>query len=187
MKEPDIRDIAILDAMPTYECSRTVLNVGCGNGRIDYILDSMGYIVYATDYDKNESWEESDRLKFCRSNIFDLNTFPIESSPVVICSEVLEHLEDYKVALANLIALTKVRLIITIPFKKSFNDAAPPPEGHCNHWDDSQNGEYTDINEFRLLCKPYSVSISKIRTKPKDVEMGQWAYLIVVDKRQKYE
>jgi len=187
MKEPDIRDIAILDAMPTHECSKTVLNVGCGNGRIDYILDGMGYVVCATDYEKNESWNESDGLGFYQSDIFDLSTFPVHSSPIVICSEVLEHLKNYKAALANLLILTKVRLIITVPFKKSFNNAAPPPEGHCNHWADSQNGEYTDINEFRLLCKPYSVSISKIRTKPKDVEMEQWAYLIVVDKRQKYE
>ena len=186
MKEPDIRDISILDAMPTHECDKVVLNVGCGNGRIDYILHSMGYIVCATDYDKNKSWEESDGLKFYRADIFDLDTFH-SSSPIVVCSEVLEHLENYKVALENLLVLTQVRLIITVPFKKSFNNAAPPPEGHCNHWDDSQSDEYTDVNEFRSLCKPYSVSISKIRTKPKDVAMGQWAYLIVVDKRQKYE
>ena len=186
MHREDIRDIAIIDSMPTYECDKVVLNVGCGKGRIDYILCSMGYVVCATDYKKNESWEESDGLEFYRADIFDLDTFH-KSSPIVICSEVLEHLENYKVALENLLVLTQVRLIITVPFRKSFNNAAPPPEGHCNHWDDSKNGEYTDINEFRLLCRPYSVSISKIRTKPRDVEMCQWAYLIVVDKRQIYE
>jgi len=185
MKGPDIRDISIIDAMPTYECDNYVLNVGCGDGRIDYILSSMGYVVCATDYKKNESWEESDGLEFYRADIFDLDTFN-KSSPIVICSEVLEHLENYKVALANLLVLTQVRLVITVPFKKSFDNAAPSPEGHCNHWDDSQNGEFKDINEFRSLCQPYSVSISRIRTKPKDVAMNQWAYLIVVDKRQKY-
>lgn len=186
MKKPDMRDISIIDAMPIYRCDRFVLDVGCGNGRIDYILDSMGYVVSATDYKMNDSWKESDGLKFYKSNIFNLDTFPIQSSPIVICSEVLEHLEDYKVALANLLVLTQTRLIITVPFKISFDNTATPPEGHCNHWDDSQNVFFKDINEFRSLCQPYSVSISKIRTKHKDVAMQQWAYLIVVDKRQRY-
>ncbi len=187
MHKLDMRDISILDAMPTHECEKIVLNIGCGKGRIDYVLCSMGYVVCATDYEKNESWKQSDGLGFYQSDIFDLSTFPVHSSPIVICSEVLEHLENYKTALANLLTLAKVRLIITVPFKKSFNNKAPSPEGHCNYWDDSQNGEFKDINEFRLLCLPYSVSISKIRTKSKDVLMRQWAYLVVVDKRQKYE
>jgi len=34
------------------------------------------------------------------------------------------------------------------------------------------------------MCSPYSVAISKIRSKPEDVRMRQRSYLITVDKRQ---
>ena len=77
-------------------------------------------------------------------------------------------------------------MIIGVPFERSFNSSAPPPIGHCNYWSDRAYGAYKDINEFKELCHPYAVSIMKIRTKPKDVAMGQWSNLVVVDKRQFY-
>ena len=186
--KPDLRDIAIIDALPVHYTDKVILNVGCGKGRIDYILSDMGYRVYATDYIKYNSWNDIDLLTFHQADILDIKSFPIPFSPMVICSETLEHIEDYKTALANLLILAKVRLIITVPFELSFNNLAPPPKGHCNHWSDSQNKnrKFKDINEFKKLCAPYTVSITKIRTKPEDVKMRQWAYLVIVDKRQKY-
>jgi len=186
MKDLDIRDISIIDSLPIYNYNKTILNIGCGKGRIDYYLSNVGFKVIATDYKHNVEWIEKSNLTFSISSIFDLNSFPIKKSEVVICSEVLEHLVEYKKALKNLLQLTTIRLIITIPYKKSFYSPEPPPMGHCNFWDDHLNDEFKNINEFKMLCKPYSVSISKIRTKEKDVEMKQWGYLIIVDKRQKY-
>ena len=185
----DIRDIAIIDAFPIYQVEPLVLNVGCGEGRIDFNLYRLGYKVYAIDNKEHNSWEnkenETNFLKFSQADIFNLESFPIKNAPIVICSEVLEHLVKYKKALKNLIELTKIRLIITVPFEKSFNSPKPPPIGHCNFWSDKKRaGKYKDINEFHKLCLPYCVSISKIRTKVRDVKMRQFAYLIVIDKRQ---
>lgn len=184
----DIRDVAIIDSLPVWDCPKIILSVGCGNGRIDKILCDMGYTVYATDYENHSVWPDKSGPipRFSKADIFDLKTFPVLHVPIVICSEVLEHLVDYKEALKNLLILTEIKLIITIPFKKSFNNDSPPPVGHCNHWDDNGEGAFKDIREFHRLCHPYTVSMSKIRTKPRDVEMNQWAYLIAVDKRQKY-
>jgi len=187
MIQPDIRDISIIDALPNYLCNKIILDVGCGNGRIDRILAEMGYVVYATDYIIHSCWEDKESLTFHTTDIFQPDSFPIQSSPIVICSEVLEHLIGYKKALVNLLALTQVRLIITVPFELSFNNTSPPPEGHCNYWSDSNDNGFKDIAEFIQMCHPYSVSISKIRTKPRDVQMQQWGYLIIVDKRQKYQ
>ena len=189
MKPLDIRDISIIDAFPVYDHEKTVLNIGCGEGRIDSHLASMGYRVYATDVARESTWKDSDRLTFHESNIFDLSSFPVRNASIVICSQVLEHIKGYKVALANLLTLTEIRLIITIPYRRSFYDP-----GHINFWDDrdcnvapgsspSYHG-YEDIHEFIDLCKPYMVAISKIRTKAEDVKMHQYGYLIVVDKRQ---
>jgi len=91
----------------------------------------------------------------------------------VICSQVLEHLKDYKQALANLLKLTTVRLILTFPFERSFYSL-----NHLNFWDDN------NIGEFIELCKPHLVSLSKIITKPEDVKKGQRDYLIIIDKKQ---
>ena len=141
--------------------------------------------MYATDLHIFNSFHSGRNLTFHQSDIFDLSSFPIQSSPIVICSQVLEHLSGYKTALVHLLALTEVRLIITVPYKQSFLS----PE-HINFWDDRITSpalswlKFKDINEFVTLCQPYSTAISKIRTKPEDVERGQYDYLIVVDKRQ---
>lgn len=186
MNKIDIRDISIIDALPVYQCDKTILDVGCGIGRIGHILSNMGYRVYATDYVTHDTWCGTKLLSFHQADIFEPESFPIASSSVVICSEVLEHLMDYKRALANLLSLTQIRLVITVPFRRSFNNVSSPPEGHCNYWSNHLECDFKDINEFKKLCAPYAVSITKIRTKPGDVQRQQWAYLIVVDKRQKY-
>ena len=170
----DIRDISIIDSLPVYNVMNSVLTVGCGKGRLEYHLYKMGYSIIATDIKRMVTWEDNlPCLRFLEMNIFDEESF-VKAQPIVICSQVLEHLKNYKIALKNLLKLTETRLIITIPFKKSFNS----PD-HCNHWND------TNVNEFENICSPYSVSISKIRTKEKDIQLNQWCYLIVVDKRQR--
>lgn len=173
----DMKDIAIIAAFSIYGCEKTVLNVGCGDARIDFHLAAMGYRVYATDVERYETWQKRSNLTFHQSNIFDLESFPIKEASVVIASQVLEHLKDYKMALKNLLKLTAARLIMTVPYHRSFNH----PE-HCNYWSDEAIADFKDIKEFIELCKPHKITISKIITKPQDAGK-QFAYLIVVDKR----
>lgn len=170
----DIRDISIIDALPSYEYDKVLLNVGAGKGRIDNYLSNIGHRVYATDIVAHTNWEDVGSLTFHEDvDIFNVDSFPIQKASVVLCSQVLEHLPDYAKAIANLLKLATVRLIITVPYKHSFGC-----KDHCNVWDD------TNVSKFIELTKPYSTSISKIRTKKRDVELKQWAYLIIVDKRQ---
>ncbi len=190
--EIDMKDIAIIDAFPAYDCQKKVLSVGCGKGAIDCFLAKKDYRVYATDIKPEHTWKEfSENLTYHKSDIFDLSSFPVKSSPIVICSQVLEHLSNYKLALVHLLALTEVRLIITVPHRISFLN----PE-HINFWDDKACDPlpgspppyrgFKDIHEFVTLCHPYSTAISKILTKPQDAGK-QYGYLIVVDKRQKLQ
>ncbi|MBA7648115.1 hypothetical protein ES703_55895 [subsurface metagenome] len=175
MKPLDIRDIAIIDAFPVYDYEKTVLNVGCGEGRIDFHLARLEFKVYATDISCQYVEGQSANPAFSQADIFNLSSFPIKKAPVVICSEVLEHLPRYKEALKNLLNLTGIRLIITVPYKQSFGGKNA---GHCNFWSDE------NVGEFIGLCSPNSIAISKIRTKPTDVQLRQFCYLIVVDRRQ---
>jgi SAM-dependent methyltransferase len=168
-----MKDIAIIDAFPIYDCPKKVFTVGCGAGRIEKYINDLGYDVLATDYVEQELlWTETNTLKFKKFNIG--NDTVEQTYPIAICSQVLEHIKEYKKAFSNLIDLAEIRLIITVPFGKSFNDP-----GHINFW--------YNTNEFYEMVKPYVVSVSKIRTKPRDRELKQWAYLIIVDKRQCYE
>ena len=188
MLKLNMKDIAIIDAFPTYPGYPVfghVLNVGCGEGRLDYHVANMGYKVYATDVkERKERTEDSPlSMPFARhvSDIFDLSSFPIQSSPIVICSQLLEHLKEYKKAFSNLLKLTEIRLIITMPYRRSF-----PTPTHCNFWDDIASDKFKDIHEFVELSKPYSIAISKIITKQCDAGR-QFAYLMVIDKRQNTE
>jgi len=183
MKELDIRDISIIDAFPVHgSWIKTVLNVGCGEGRIDYYLAKANHQVYATDIKRCETWQNRENLTFHEADIFDLSSFPVASASIVICSQNLEHLREYKTAIAHLLALTETRLIVTVPYGRSF-----PDSGHVNFWTDNgflAGSVCNDIHEFITLCAPFSTAISKIRTKPEDVMLEQWGYLVVIDKRQ---
>lgn len=133
----DLKDIAIINSFPVIINDPVVLNVGCGLGRIDYHIANLGYKVYAVDWKKRSTWANIDKpninLKYYIADIFDLKSFPIKKAPVVICSQVLEHLKNYRAAIKNMLGLTENRLIITVPFEKSFGGKfAAPPEGHCN-------------------------------------------------------
>jgi hypothetical protein len=187
----DIRHISIIDSLPVYNTKKEVLTIGCGDCKIDYHLIKMGYKVYSTDYETNDVFHNRmkdyfQELNYYHSNVFDINSFPIKIAESVICSEVLEHLINYKEAFKNLLGLTERKLIITVPYERSFNDTAPPPIGHCNYWSNITTLEFKDIHEFESMAKPYAISIQKIRTKERDIKMMQYDYLIIIDKNQKY-
>ena len=179
MKPLDMKDIAMIDAFPVYDSRKTVLNIGCGDGRIDFHLAEMGYRVCAVDIKKYDTWENSENLTFHVADIFDLSSIPTLEPDTIICSQVLEHLGNYGMALINMMALAKTKIIITIPYRNSFKS----PD-HRHFWDDNAMGRFKDVNEFKRICHPNSVAISKIRTKPKDAGTNRYGYLIIIDKRQ---
>lgn len=179
MKPLDMKDIAIIDAFPVYDCSKKVLNIGCGPGRIDFHLAEMGYRVWAIDIKKYDEWRDSENLTFHVADLFDLSSMPVREPDIIICSQVLEHIVGYKMALINMMTLAKTRIVITIPYRKSFLHSE-----HTHFWDDKENGKFKDVNEFKHVCYPNSVSISKIKTKLKDAAKNKGGYLIIIDKRQ---
>ena len=177
-----------MNKIPQLSGVTNILNVGCGNCRICWHMIQDGYNVTSTDYETTDGTTKimesyKDEVNYHnKCDIFNLSTFPVESADVVICSEVLEHLTDYKAAFAGLLKLTKNRLIITIPRERSFNHQAPAPEGHCNWWSDTNSTNFKDIREFVDMAKPYKITIEKGMTKKKDFNNGQRCFIIVVDK-----
>ena len=196
----DIRHISIIDALPVFQAKKEILTVGCGNGMLEHELQKIGFDVIATDYFEKESRENTkflDQINYQKSSIFDLSSFSVDGRETVICSEVLEHLPNYKEAFKNLLQLTHRRLIVTIPWNISYDVEGPPPEGHCNYWTDRGENPFTniihlaerdpnfkDIREFITMAWPYHVTISKIATKSIDWNTSSRCYMIVVDKTQ---
>ncbi len=183
----DIRHKKIIEEIKKISEKKEVLVVGAGDCKKDYHLIKDGFSVYSTDYQRASWFDKNmssyfDVLNYNISNIFDLSSFPIKKSEIVMCCEVLEHLPNYKEAFDNLLKLTEKRLIVTVPWKHSFNDPRPFPEGHCNWWDDDGSVNYKNIYEFEEMSKPNSITIEKIRTKPEDVQRNQYSYLIIIDK-----
>ena len=195
----NMRDRAVIDALPVAEAEREVLTVGTGKCALDLHLAKAGYKVTSTDFESSQ--EQVDwRAKYApdihvhSADIFNLSSFPVEACETVICCEVLEHLEDWKTAFKNLLNLTKRRLIITLPWWESYDvPDLPPPAGHCNYWTDdasdpmksmSSQAEYLDIREMKNLCYPAHANITKIVTKDTDWVRSARCYLIVIDKAQ---
>ena len=164
----ELKDRKIISEIPPE--TRTILTVGCGQGRLEHYLD--GYKVYATDIEPRDEMY----VEFHKSDIFYLGSFPVKEADVVICSQVLEHLREYKKALRNLIRLTSNKLIITVPHKRSFDD----PD-HKNYWDDTGTNGFKPITDLTSAI-PNSPTIKKMITKQKDLQNGSRGYLITFRK-----
>ena len=65
--------------------------------------------------------------------------FPDESFDVVLCSETIEHVTDYKLAIKQLLRITKNVLVITVPHESveevENNIRNNVPHGHINYFD----------------------------------------------------
>ena len=89
-----------------------VLDVGCGDGRHLQVASQFGYTqLYGIDLDEKSLEKAQTRLKHQKptlsvGNIQSL-AFPQNSFEIVICSEVLEHVDDVEKSLKNLYKVTK--------------------------------------------------------------------------------
>lgn len=171
----DIRDLSIINEFPILYKRNDVLTVGCGKCRMEKALVEMGLDVLATDVDQ----ENDSGIPYQYLDILDPTTFP-KPRGIVICSQVLEHIKEWKTAFANLIRLAEERLIVTVPVGSSFYS-----EEHVNMWLDpiAVHGSCINVEEFSTEAMPYSVAKRIIITKPED-RGKQYNYVIVVDKNQ---
>jgi hypothetical protein len=97
---------------------RTLLDAGCGPG---HMLASLRELLPATAFtgvdNSNETLIDNRRhLPWARFERLELGSGRLdERFEAVVCSEVLEHVEDDGAALANLVAMTGRWLMLTVP------------------------------------------------------------------------
>lgn len=128
------------------------LEIGCGEGRLTIELANMGLAVRATDYSSEIVAEarryalENDRpdlaAAFSVADIYDLGG--IDGADLVVCCEVLEHLEDPQRALDALADLTNSWLLASVPreplwrilnlARGRYVSRLGNTPGHLQHW-----------------------------------------------------
>lgn len=143
----------------------TILEVGCGEGHVtDILLANSKATIQALDISQTivdiaKSTIESSRVEFQQFNIYDLADK--QPADLVVCCEVLEHLETPETGLLRLAEKAAPYAIISVPREpvwrilnflrgthvKSFGNSP----GHIQHW--SQTGFIRFVEQhFEIVC-----------------------------------
>jgi 2-polyprenyl-3-methyl-5-hydroxy-6-metoxy-1,4-benzoquinol methylase len=142
-----------LDELVDRTGAREAHEVGCGEGELSIRLARRGIRVRGTDAFP-QVLEEARRRAAAAGVEIDFETAPLEelgpdqdAADLVVCCEVLEHLEDPAEALEVLAGLARPWLIASVPreplwralnlARLSYVGALGNTPGHLNHWSKS--------------------------------------------------
>lgn len=99
-----------------------ICDVGCGSGvllrRIEERRPDITSLT-GVDVQLDEVGDAGSRIKFVQGHVEDL-PFTDRSFDTVICTHVIEHVLDYRRAIAELRRITKRRLIIVVPREREY-------------------------------------------------------------------
>ncbi len=154
--------------------TRTVLDVGCGEGLILRQLGTLrdGIRTHGVDI-SIELLRVAQRVAssslYLVGNVYQL-PLPDHYYDLVICAEVLEHLEDPKSALAEIVRVGKSHCLLSVPHEPWWRIAnilrgrylagGGNTPGHVKHW--SRKSEYLDVVAIRQPF-PWTMVLGKVR------------------------
>ena len=142
----------------------SILDIGCGEG---FLLSSMapyikGKRCCAIDIDENEVRDASHNLPFCELKQGSAYEIPYEngSFELVMCTEVLEHLEKPDLALKEIFRVSSKFVLLSVPdeplwrilnlARLAYPDSWGNTPGHINHWSSAGFCRFTG-SEFQLI------------------------------------
>jgi len=100
-----------------------ILDVGCGNGILIELLRKRFPLarIVGVDFSEKVISENQSKYTDCEFYHLDISSKVLEDKfDLVICSEVIEHIEDYLAALRNLRKMAQNIVIVTVPAGRIF-------------------------------------------------------------------
>jgi SAM-dependent methyltransferase len=99
---------------------QSLLDVGCGEGFVDYFImeNFTGSTITGVDSDQHAievAKNINPKVSYIKTNADTLD-FADSSFDAVICIEVLEHIEDYEKVISELARISKGPVIISVPW-----------------------------------------------------------------------
>ncbi len=159
----------------------TILEVGCGEGHItEILLDVTNASLWCTDISEailNEAKESvrSSKIFFEKKSIYELEVASHQAN-MVVCCEVLEHLEDPILGLEKLVSVAAPYCLLSVPREPIFrtlnflrgsylSDFGNSP-GHLQHW--SRRGFIKLVSTKLEILEietplPWTVILGKVR------------------------
>ncbi len=173
--------LAAFDHLVLRTGATEVHEIGCGEGHLSARMARMGLTVRSSDFsheiiEQAAALNSSPQISYAVRSIYDLSA-KTDRAPLIVCCEVLEHLEDPDKGLAILAKVTDGHCILSVPREplwralnmargKYIDDFGNTP-GHIRHWGKSGFVRFVssqfDILEVlsplpwtMLLCRPKS-------------------------------
>ena len=177
--------MADLDELVDRTGAREAHEVGCGEGELSIRLAGRGMRVRGTDAFPQVLNEARERARAAGAEI-DFEGAPVEeldpgrhSAELIVCCEVLEHLDDPELALGVLTKLARPWLIASVPREplwRALNlarlsyvgDLGNTP-GHLNHWSRRDFVRFlskrVDVIEVRSPL-PWTMALCRVESPP---------------------
>lgn len=171
-----------LDSLVERTGARTIHEVGCGEGYWVLRWQKAGQQVRGSDFStqaidlaRTNAGEAGLDAQFRVASIYDLSP-PDDTAELVVCCEVMEHLEEPERALSVLAKLASPHLIVSVPREpvwswmnmargKYWRDFGNTP-GHIQRWSKRRYLEllsrYVDIVEVRSPL-PWTMALCRAR------------------------
>jgi 2-polyprenyl-3-methyl-5-hydroxy-6-metoxy-1,4-benzoquinol methylase len=177
--------LADLDELVARTGAREVHEVGCGEGEVSIRLARRGLTVRGTDAFPQVLEEARERATAAGVEV-DLEATPVEqldpdrhSAELVVCCEVLEHLEDPERGLQVLSELARPWLIASVPreplwralnlARLSYVGRLGNTPGHLSHWSkggfERFLGERFEVIEVRSPL-PWTMALCRLQSPP---------------------
>lgn len=137
----------------------SLVDIGGGYGYYPYIIKNL-FAVRCRNADLSEkACALSKKLFGIESDQIDIHHLPYKDGEfdVILCSETLEHVADYKQALKELLRVAKKMVIITVPNEpkvaSNYNRVNKVPHGHIHSFQ-SDSFDYVTSNKISVHHKP---------------------------------
>lgn len=161
----------------------SIHEVGCGEARLSRMLvKTFDVSLHGTDFsevliDENRRFE-SEKLKFEQASIYDLDA-QRHHRDIVVCCEVMEHLEEPDRGLAALRRLGARSYLLSVPNEpiwrilnvargKYWSDFGNTP-GHLNHWSKASFARFLEAGGFEVKSWlnpfPWLMVVAEIRVQ----------------------